>query len=408
MAAGSVAGSSVTHPSMSETDATADGPPPLSPPFKPPPAPPRWRPRRGLVVVAVILIAGALVAIGLGVGGPSQVKYYAITPGDATPVAPLISVPAKLDHPLKGQILLTDVYLVGPLNTDSYKSYKSNKDDDVVPTDEILGPTPAGQFLDQGFLQMSQAQSDATVAALTRLGYKVNGSAAGLIVYGITPNAPAKHVLQLGQIITKVNNTPTPTQCALLTELHTLAPGTTATLSVEQSSLNGTGAFVPGPVVQRTVTLGRAPKEAAITDCGPSFVPTAYLGIETTQQVNWDFPVKVTVHTANIGGPSAGLAMALGIKDKLSGGHLTGGLTVAATGTIDQNGLVGDVGGVAQKTIAVERAGATVFFVPPEELGAAKSKATKKLHVYAVANLDQALSILKQLGGTIPANHVAA
>ncbi len=114
------------------------------------------------------------------------------------------------------------------------------------------------------------------------------------------------------------------------------------------------------------------------------------------------------MNTADIGGPSAGLAMALGIMDKLSGGHLTGNRIVAATGTIDPAGNVGDVGGVAEKTIAVERAGATVFFVPPQELAAAKSKDTSQLHVYAVSTLDQALRILKSLGGTLPASHLPA
>ena len=52
----------------------------------------------------------------------------------------------------------------------------------------------------------------------------------------------------------------------------------------------------------------------------------------------------MTVHTQDIGGPSAGLAMTLGIIDKLSSGRLTGNRIVAATGTIDQNGNVGDVG----------------------------------------------------------------
>ena len=84
--------------------------------------------------------------------------------------------------------------------------------------------------------------------------------------------------------------------------------------------------------------------------------------------------------------------MTLGIIDKLSGGDLTGKRTVAATGTIDPQGDVGDVGGVPQKTIAVERAGATVFFVPPQEYAAAMSKDTPQLHVYSVSSLDQALT----------------
>ena len=114
------------------------------------------------------------------------------------------------------------------------------------------------------------------------------------------------------------------------------------------------------------------------------------------------------MHTQNIGGPSAGLAMTLGIIDKLSTGRLTGNRIVAATGTIDPNGNVGDVGGVAQKTVAVEQAGATVFFVPSVELKAAQSKATPQLHVYAVNNLDQVLRILKHLGGKVPTKPVPA
>ena len=105
-----------------------------------------------------------------------------------------------------------------------------------------------------------------------------------------------------------------------------------------------------GPVVTKSVTLGTPPKGLVDTGCGTPTKPTAYLGIDPQTQQDWHFPVKVTVHTQDIGGPSAGLAMTLGIIDKLSSGRLTGNRIVAATGTIDQNGNVGDVGGVAEKT----------------------------------------------------------
>ena len=60
------------------------------------------------------------------------------------------------------------------------------------------------------------------------------------------------------------------------------------------------------------------------TGCGAPTKPTAYLGIDPQTQQDWHFPVNVTVHTQDIGGPSAGLAMTLGIIDKLSSGRLTG------------------------------------------------------------------------------------
>jgi PDZ domain-containing protein len=213
----------------------------------------------------------------------------------------------------------------------------------------------------------------------------------------------------VSQVITGVNGTAVTTACGLVTALHGLKPGTTATLSVEQSSVEQSGAFVNGPVVTRKITLAAPPKGLTEQGCGAADqIPTAYLGIDPQTQVDWTFPVKVVVHTADIGGPSAGLSMTLGIIDKLSGGDLTGKRIVAATGTIDAAGDVGDVGGVPQKTIAVERAGATVFFVPPQEYQAALSKDTPQLHIYAVSSLDQALQILKRLGGKIPVGHVPA
>jgi PDZ domain-containing protein len=353
------------------------------------------------LVVALLIVATVIL-------GHWNVNDYAITPGDASPVASFIKVPPKLDHRLSGTILLTDVF-VQPLTALTYLEQRYfSSDSQVVPAAELLGPsTPADQLAPQGFLEMSQAQSEAKAAALTYLGYTVKARDAGALVFGIAPGSPASRVLKVSQVITAVNGTPVTGVCSLVSALHGLTPGTSATLSVEKSTVEESGAFVNGPIVQRSITLGAPPKGLTNGGCGPG-TPTAYLGIVPNTQLSWTFPVNVTVNTVDIGGPSAGLSMTLGIIDKLSGGHLTGGRTIAATGTIDASGAVGDVGGVPQKTIAVERAGATVFFVPPQEYKAALSKDTPQLHVYAVSTLDQALTILKHLGGTLSSSHVPA
>jgi len=121
-----------------------------------------------------------------------------------------------------------------------------------------------------------------------------------------------------------------------------------------------------------------------------------------TQPV-YDFPFPVSINSDDIGGPSAGLAWTLGILNSLSGGRLTGGRIIAATGTIRPDGSVGDVGGVQQKTVAVERAGATLFLVPLTsthyELKIARSMATPGLKVMEVGSLSQALTDLEHAGG---------
>jgi PDZ domain-containing protein len=128
---------------------------------------------------------------------------------------------------------------------------------------------------------------------------------------------------------------------------------------------------------------------------------TVDLGISDEDQVDYAFPFNVSIDVTNIGGPSAGLAMTLGVIDALDGGSLTGGHTVAATGTIDPQGNVGDVGGVAQKTVAVEKAGATIFLVPPQEYGVAMSEDRPGLKVYEVSTLDRALAVLAAHGGSV-------
>ncbi|MFD7491380.1 S16 family serine protease [Streptomyces sp. NPDC059832] len=111
--------------------------------------------------------------------------------------------------------------------------------------------------------------------------------------------------------------------------------------------------------------------------------------------------VDVTLHLADVGGPSAGLFFALGIVDKLdgdgSGGDLTGGRTVAGTGTIQADGEVGAVGGVSLKTQAAHRDGATVFLVPKAECREAGAELPKGLRLIPVTTLKNAVSSLRAL-----------
>jgi PDZ domain-containing protein len=122
-----------------------------------------------------------------------------------------------------------------------------------------------------------------------------------------------------------------------------------------------------------------------------------------------DKKVKVTLRLADVGGPSAGLLFTLGIIDKLngdgSGGDLTGGRTIAGTGTIDADGTVGAVGGVALKTQAAHRDGATVFLVPEAECSDAKAELPKDLRLIPVTTLKGAVNSLTALAsgkGSVP------
>ncbi|MEU1851866.1 S16 family serine protease [Streptomyces sp. NPDC019990] len=119
--------------------------------------------------------------------------------------------------------------------------------------------------------------------------------------------------------------------------------------------------------------------------------------------------VKVSLKLADVGGPSAGLLFSLGIVDKLdgdgTGGDLTGGRVIAGTGTIDADGTVGAVGGVALKTQAARRDGATVFLVPKAECGDARAELPKGLRLIPVTSLKSTVNSLVALRtgkGSVP------
>ena len=346
----------------------------------------------------------ALLAVAAFVASRIDLPYYALSPGSAQAVDPLVTVPKGMASTVHGDVLLTDVLLTR-VTLLTYLPDTWSSDTDVVPADEVLSPlTPPDQLVDQGYLQMAASQMAAKTAALRRLGYPVPEHDAGTLIASVAPGSPAARALRVGQIVTAVGATPTPDACAFVAALHTRRPGDVVDLTVERTSIAPDGRVTPGATVHRSVRLAKAAPHETSSGCPGVVGPNrAFLGVEASTQQEFSYPFPVSVDTAGIGGPSAGLAMTLGIIDKLSGGHLTGGATVAATGTISPDGTVGDVGGVAQKTIAVERAGATVFLVPPPEYQVARSEATPSLHVYKVSTLDQALAVLHRLGGQLPA-----
>ena len=308
------------------------------------PAPPPRRRRRWPWVLFVI------VALAVAVSSRVNLNYYAIQPGQAQSVQQFITVPPDRAHPVTNPVLLTDVE-EARVSALSYYFYKLQNNyfhgsNSLYPLTAVTGGTAASELDAQGALEMSQAEDYAKTSALRYLGYPVPATAAGAVVFGTFPGTPAAGVLDVGDVITAVDGVATPTAEGLTTVLQRYHAGQTVVFTVRRG-----GTHPPGPV---SITL----RPTRVEVDGKAV--TLNVGIEPEDQVDYTYPFPVEIDVTNIGGPSAGLAMTLGVIDALTGGSLTGGHTVAVTGTIDDQGNVGDVGGVPQKTIAVENAGATI------------------------------------------------
>lgn len=106
------------------------------------------------------------------------------------------------------------------------------------------------------------------------------------------------------------------------------------------------------------------------------------------------------VDFGKVTGPSGGLAFALVYASDLAGGGLSGGRAVAATGTIDDEGRVGSVAGLAEKLAAASEAGVDVVFVPAGNAGQLAAIEDRPETVVAVETLRDALDWLCEHGGS--------
>jgi PDZ domain-containing secreted protein len=112
----------------------------------------------------------------------------------------------------------------------------------------------------------------------------------------------------------------------------------------------------------------------------------------------------VKIDVKDVGGPSAGLMLTLGILDLVGDEDLTDGKVVAGTGTIDAKGAVGPIGGITLKMAAAKDIGAKLFLVPADNCAEASSVADPGFALARVATLDDALKALSDFeAGRTPA-----
>lgn len=342
-----------------------------------------------MVVLAVLLVA-------VVVSSFVTLPYYALVPGSAVPVSQFEAVPAARRTTTEGRILLTDIGL-NYVKAINWIPDSLDPNVELVRTQDLTCNVPLDQYNAEGDVDMAESQITAEAVALRQLGYEVPERDAGVTVYVIDPGSPAAGALQVGDVITAVDGTPTTNPAALSAAVDARHPGDTVTLSVARD-LRHPDRTKPVTVRLSHIVLDGRTRAFLGVGLPPAQNICGLSAMGTQPQYTLPFPVSIT--TEDIGGPSAGLAFTLGLINELGGGHLTGGRTVAATGTIRPDGSVGDVGGVALKTVAVTRAGATVFFVPPVEVRTARAHAGPHLAVYGVGSVGQAIAILERLGGT--------
>jgi PDZ domain-containing protein len=123
-------------------------------------------------------------------------------------------------------------------------------------------------------------------------------------------------------------------------------------------------------------------------------------------RLDYDLPVDVSLRTGNVGGPSAGLMFSLAIYDVLTPGELTGGKEIAGTGTMEDDGTVGPIGGIRQKLVGAQAAGADFFLAPADNCSDVAGHVPDGLRVVRVATFDEGLAAVRGIasgdGASLP------
>ena len=258
----------------------------------------------------------------------------------------IIEVSGRKSYPDDGQLRMTTVYVSQPKPDGRNNLFELMHDwisdeDAVYPYDAVYRQDETvEQNRQEGAAQMTSSQDAATAVALEELGYDVTEP----VVADVTAGAPADGQLEAGDVILAVDGTRTSTSSEVVAAVGEETAGQPLDFVVRRD-----GDRTDVSVTPQTV------------DGKPQ------VGIQIGTQVKKDLPVHVTVNIdPNIGGPSAGLMFTLGIYDTLTPGSLTGGKTVAGTGTMDASGAVGPIGGIQQKIVGARDAGAQLFLVPPD------------------------------------------
>lgn len=337
---------------------------------------PRFR-KRWLILVIVLL---ALFQLRLPV-------YYS-APGGAEAIAPFVHVEGGYKRE-EGSLLLTTV-LMGKANPYLYLWAFFSDYRTLIPERQIVQPGESDEdYFHRQQMMMESSQDAAKIVAYKKAGKEVNIEYKGVRITSLIDGMPAKQLLRRDDRIIAVDGTKVNTVEEVNGKVASKTAGDTVMLTVIRDN------------EERNIEVPLAPF--------PEGYSNERIGLGVLYPVTereLDFEPEVEIDVENIGGPSAGLMFSLEIYNQLVEEDITKGYIIAGTGTLDEEGTVGRIGGIKQKVMAAHKAGVDIFLAPKEggrenanyyeALSAAEEIGTT-MKIIGVDTFDEALQSLEKL-----------
>jgi PDZ domain-containing protein len=246
---------------------------------------------------------------------------------------------------------------------------------DLVPKEAYRPPDESDEAYRQRVLaQMDDSQQRAITVALGYLGYDM--IPLDVLITDLIDDAPSAEVLQIGDSVNSFDGIEIVRGTDLTAALVGYQPGDKVEIGITRE---GSEQLVE-------VELAARPDESG----------DAMIGITVGELTEPPFPVSIEAGV--VGGPSAGMMHTLAIVDTLTPGQLTQGHVIAGTGTIAYDGTVGNIGGIRQKIVGAEAAGAEYVLVPEGNYEEALTAERHAIEIVPVGTLQDALDFLETLG----------
>ena len=286
---------------------------------------------------------------------------------------PVVEVTGRAADETSGELRMTTVAVRDRLTLLDAARFWLDPAQAVVPRDQVFPPERLrDEVRESNVAEMVGSENSAEAAAYRHLGIPMEA-----VVDGVDPEGAAAGRLRPGDVLVSIDGVRVPDATAVVEEV---------------------GAHRPGDQVM--ITFRRDGREEATTatlqPAGPDGDPDqGRLGILVGDTPSDGTDVEIHVDP-EVGGPSAGLILALAIVDRLSPGELTGGDQVAGSGTISPDGTVGPIGGIRHKIRAAPGAGGTEFLVPAANCAEAVQDPPGGIRLIEVSSLDDAVDALEE------------
>ena len=366
-------------------------------PLPPPPPPTSSTSRRVWWALPLLTVSWLLIVMVIA-ASVTRVRLWELAPGSAESVAPRMTFGDDARefvtvHESGGEVMFVTA-LGSQLSLLDVVAAWLDDDVEILTFEERFGSQTPSQQRATNSRAMVSSKQIAEFVALSRLGIESEFVYGDVVVDEVVcednpdPQS-ACLLLEPGDTIVTFDGKPTPILPSLIDAVVGKQAGELAVVGVRKDG--------DETVRNVTIKLIAAPDGSGRTIVG--LMPRDTRSVRT--------PFEVGIDTDSIGGPSAGLAFTLALLDELTEGSLTGKAKVAATGTIDGDETVGAVGAIVQKAVAARNSGATLLLLPAsqsaDDVSTARRIGGSRMRVETVATLQEALDVLRGLGGeTLP------